>query len=167
MGWVPYPPHMGPRFAGPIIGAHRAPLKKKKYMCLCAHMGHLGNLGQHICQSRCEHADRFGLVVPANNVSLTPIPLPQIRCWVLTLLTKCGVVVGVFGLGPKGRGLDSLYCVGCPCAGGWLPYRVRKELFCFSQWVPVRVPIWVPRMGCPLRPTKCGRWEHMVRTRRK
>ena len=24
---------------------------------------------------------------------------------------KCGVVVGVFGLGPKGRGLDSLRCV--------------------------------------------------------
>ena len=29
MGWVPYPAHMGPRFAGPIIGAHRAPQKKK------------------------------------------------------------------------------------------------------------------------------------------
>ena len=25
--------------------------------------------------------------------------------------SKCGVVVGVFGLGPKGRGLDSLRCV--------------------------------------------------------
>ena len=32
----------------------------------------------------------------------------------LTLLTKCGVVVGVFGLGPKGRGLDSLHLVGAP-----------------------------------------------------
>ena len=29
MGWVPYPAHMGPRFAGPIVGAQRAPLKKK------------------------------------------------------------------------------------------------------------------------------------------
>ena len=33
-----------------------------------------------------------------------------------TLLTKCGVVVGVFGLGPKGRGLDSLHCMGYPYA---------------------------------------------------
>jgi len=30
MGWVPYPPHMGPHFVGPIVGAQRAPLKKKK-----------------------------------------------------------------------------------------------------------------------------------------
>ena len=45
-------------------------------------------------------------------VYMCPNPtLPQ-KCWVLTLLTKCGVVVGVFGLGPKGRGLDSLHCVG-------------------------------------------------------
>ena len=36
----------------------------------------------------------------------------------LTLLTKCGVVVGVFGLGPKGRGLDSLH-LWVPIAGGW------------------------------------------------
>ena len=31
MGWVPYPAHMGPRFAGPIT-ALRA-LKKKKNTC--------------------------------------------------------------------------------------------------------------------------------------
>ena len=29
MGWVPYPPHMGPHFVGPIVGAQRAPQKKK------------------------------------------------------------------------------------------------------------------------------------------
>ena len=40
--------------------------------------------------------------------------LPPNRCLVLILLTKCGVVVCVFGLGPKGRGLDSLHLVaGC------------------------------------------------------
>ena len=30
MGWVAYPPHMGPHFVGPIVGAQRAPQKKKK-----------------------------------------------------------------------------------------------------------------------------------------
>ena len=53
MGWVPYPAHMGPRFAGPIIGAHRAP-QKKKIICVCvwAHGGTYqpSNLGQNLCE---------------------------------------------------------------------------------------------------------------------
>lgn len=36
---------------------------------------------------------------------------------------KCGVVVSVFGLGPKGRGLDSLHCD--------LRYRCTSSLYGF------------------------------------
>ena len=36
MGWVPYPAHMGPRFAGPIT-ALRAFKKKKRGVHACAH----------------------------------------------------------------------------------------------------------------------------------
>ena len=48
MGWVPYPAHMGPRFAGPIIGAPRAPQKKKNNVYVRAYgcIWDLGNLGQ-------------------------------------------------------------------------------------------------------------------------
>lgn len=63
MGWVPYPPHMGPHFVGPIVGAQRAPQKKKMWdggihvnqpskitkqinrENMCA-----GNLGQILCE---------------------------------------------------------------------------------------------------------------------
>ena len=51
MGWVPYPAHMGPRFAGPIT-ALRAFKKKKNN--IYARVGHMGiyppsNLGQNLC----------------------------------------------------------------------------------------------------------------------
>ena len=62
MGWVAYPPHMGPHFVGPIVGAQRAPQKKKvrwgihvnqpskitkqiNRENMCA-----GNLGQILCE---------------------------------------------------------------------------------------------------------------------
>ena len=62
MGWVAYPPHMGPHFVGPIVGALWAPQKKKVrwgHPCepteqitkqinrenMCA-----GNLGQILCE---------------------------------------------------------------------------------------------------------------------
>ena len=50
MGWVPYPAHMGPRFAGPIVGALWAPLKKKKDMCSWGHPEAGGNNGQKLCK---------------------------------------------------------------------------------------------------------------------
>ena len=62
MGWVPYPPHMGPHFVGPIVGAQRAPLKKKN-KSMGAHVNQpskipsksteitcAGNLGQILCE---------------------------------------------------------------------------------------------------------------------
>ena len=33
MGWVPYPAHMGPRFAGPITALRAFKKKKVKYAC--------------------------------------------------------------------------------------------------------------------------------------
>ena len=125
MGWVPYPAHMGPRFAGPIIGAHR--LLKKKKECVVRAYGCIWVPGQFrakVWQIRCEHADRlvgYWCLQTCDQICvyMCPNPTPSpIRCWVLTLLTKCGVVVGVFGLGPKGRGLDSLH-LWVPIAGGW------------------------------------------------
>ena len=86
--------------------------------------GYLGNLGQKYgklgvnmridwwASGACKHVTRYACTCAPN-----PTPF-SIRCWVLTLLTKCGVVVGVFGLGPKGRGLDSLH-LWVPIAGGW------------------------------------------------
>ena len=60
-----------------------------------------------------------------------PFPLSPNRCLVLILLTKCGVVVGVFGLGPKGRGLDSLHLVGGTLwVWTWIPQ-------CASWWLGV------------------------------
>ena len=53
MGWVPYPAHMGPRFAGPIT-ALRAFKKKKCEGCagvrvnMWAHQP--SNLGQNLCE---------------------------------------------------------------------------------------------------------------------
>ena len=62
MGWVPYPAHMGPRFAGPIT-ALRAFKKKKNNtrmrMRLC--VGTLrSNLGQIPLRIKCECAAMWG-----------------------------------------------------------------------------------------------------------
>ena len=63
---------------------------------------------------------------------------PSNRFLVLTLLTKCGVVVGVFGLGPKGRGLDSLHLLVPNGAAG------EKNIFILKSGCPIGVPTWVP-----------------------
>ena len=50
-----------------------------------------------------------GLLGTSSTYSLCPNPTLPNKVLGVEILTKCGVVVGVFGLGPKGRGLDSLH----------------------------------------------------------
>ena len=105
----------------------------------------LGNLGQKYGKlgvnmridwwagGACKHVTRYACKVPLT------LPFPN-KVLVLTLLTKCGVVVGVFGLGPKGRGLDSLH-LWVPIAGGWFTLQgalLNKFIFLMgTRKVPI------------------------------
>ena len=85
-------------------------------------MGSMGNLGLNVC--KVGENVRLDLGCISSTIVMCPNPTFPNRCLVLTLLTKCGVVVGVFGLGPKGRGLDSLHCVVLVV---WVPCRVQRK----------------------------------------
>ena len=78
------------------------------------------------------------------HVHMCPFPSSN-RCLGLVLLTKCGVVVGVFGLGPKGRGLDSLHCVGCPLLVVWVLVVFRLRII-FPDGCPIGYP-YAPEGG--------------------
>ena len=140
MGWVPYPAHMGPRFAGPIIGAHRAPLKKKKrnegYPNMCA--GNLGqkthalgqclrlNPGCHLLQT-CFVALHVGSST-TNHLHLTicaaMCPYPSHRTkWQIQIM-----IVLVFIL--SRYWFKSIIFAGC--------HLMKKLTFPFEKWVPHR-----------------------------